>query len=110
MKTSKIFGFLISCFILISTGNLKANNRAEEEIITVPAAVVIDKIRGGMLGQNLAVLNGLEHEGSYINEPGNVKNYVPALPDGAWTNDGGNAQGHWPGAISGCAGQRGCRG
>jgi hypothetical protein len=35
----------------------------------------------------LGNLNGLPHEMRYINEPGNVLNYVPSLPDGAWTDD-----------------------
>ena len=51
------------------------------------AEVLRDKIRGGLLGQLLGNLNGLQHEMKYINEPGNVKEYVPALPDGAQTDD-----------------------
>jgi hypothetical protein len=46
-----------------------------------------DKIRGGLLGQLLGNLNGIEHEMKYIDEPGNVGEYVPALPDGARTDD-----------------------
>ena len=46
-----------------------------------------DKIRGGFLGQLLGDLNGLQHEMKYIAEPGNVQDYTPALPDGAWTDD-----------------------
>lgn len=55
--------------------------------IEIPAEVVQDKIRGGLLGQLLGNLNGLPHEMKYIAEPGNVTAYVPALPDGAWTDD-----------------------
>ncbi len=40
-----------------------------------------------MLGQLLGNLNGLPHEFKYIAEPGNVSGYVPALPDGAVTDD-----------------------
>ena len=58
-----------------------------QETITMPAEIVIDKIRGGLLGQLLGDLNGLSHENRYINEPGNAQNYVPSLPDGAWTDD-----------------------
>ena len=46
-----------------------------------------DKIRGGTLGHMLGDLNGLKHEMKYIAEPGNVQAYVPALPEGAWTDD-----------------------
>lgn len=46
-----------------------------------------DKIRGGLLGQILGNLNGLPHENKYIDEPGDVTGYVPALPDGARTDD-----------------------
>jgi len=57
------------------------------ETVTVPAAVIEDKIRGGLLGEIVGDLNGLAHENKYILEPGNVARYVPALPEGAWTDD-----------------------
>jgi hypothetical protein len=53
----------------------------------IPADVLRDKIRGGLLGQILGNLNGLQHEMKYINEPGNVGQYTPALPNGARTDD-----------------------
>jgi ADP-ribosylglycohydrolase len=53
----------------------------------IPVAVVQDKVRGGLLGEMLGDLNGLEHEMKYIAEPGNVASYVPELPRGAWTDD-----------------------
>jgi len=62
-------------------------------LATVAGAVEIsgellrDKIRGGMLGQIIGNLNGLPHEMKYIDEPGNVSEYTPALPDGARTDD-----------------------
>lgn len=46
-----------------------------------------DKIRGGLLGQILGNLNGIPHEMKYIQNPGSVENYVPALPEGARTDD-----------------------
>jgi len=51
------------------------------------AEVLRDKIQGGLLGQLLGNLNGIQHEMKYINEPGNVEEYIPALPDGARTDD-----------------------
>ena len=53
----------------------------------IPVRVLEDKIRGGLLGQILGDLNGLPHEMKYIAEPGNVTEYLPSLPDGAWTDD-----------------------
>src|SRR5690606_34229788 len=55
--------------------------------IVMPAEQVMDKIRGGLLGQNLGVLNGLPYEFTFIEQPGNVSDYVPALPEGARTDD-----------------------
>ncbi len=55
--------------------------------IRMPAEVLRDKIRGGLLGQMLGDLNGLPHEMKYIAEPGNVTGYTPSLPQGAWTDD-----------------------
>src|SRR4051794_3227861 len=46
-----------------------------------------DKIRGGMLAQVIGNLNGLPHEFQYINEPGNVEQFTPSLPSGAFTDD-----------------------
>ncbi|MDR1556045.1 MAG: ADP-ribosylglycohydrolase family protein [Tannerellaceae bacterium] len=60
---------------------------AQSGKIILPKEVVVDKIRGGLLGQILGNLNGLSHEMAHIAEPGNVMNYVPALPDGARTDD-----------------------
>jgi hypothetical protein len=60
---------------------------APGETFTVPAEVLRDKIRGGLLGQILDDLNGLPHEMKYLAEPGKVTAFVPALPEGAWTDD-----------------------
>lgn len=55
--------------------------------VEVPAAVVQDKIRGGLVAQILGNLNGTRHEARYIEEPGEVEGYVPGLPEGARTDD-----------------------
>ena len=57
----------------------------EAATVDIPAQVIRDKIRGGLLGQILGNLNGLEHEGKYIAQPGKVTEYIPSLPEGAWT-------------------------
>jgi hypothetical protein len=58
---------------------------AREVVIT--SAELEDRIRGGLLGQILGNLNGLPHEFKYLDEPGSVDQYRPALPDGARTDD-----------------------
>jgi len=60
---------------------------SSNKTIEFSAEVLRDKIRGGLLGQLLGNLNGIQHEMKYINEPGNVQEYIPALPDGAQTDD-----------------------
>jgi hypothetical protein len=57
------------------------------ETVTLPVEQLRDKIRGGLLGQLLGNLNGLPHEMKYIDDPGHVTDYTPALPEGAWTDD-----------------------
>src|SRR5690606_18145057 len=69
------------------TGADRTPSPAAVESRRIPVDTVVDKIRGGMLGQLLGNLNGLKHEMQYITEPGNVEEYVPALPDGARTDD-----------------------
>ena len=71
---------------LASTAALVLGAQSSNEI-RIPAEVLEDKIRGGFLGQVIGDLNGLKHEMKYIAEPGNVQEYTPALPDGAWTDD-----------------------
>ncbi len=55
--------------------------------VEIPADVLEDKIRGGMLAQIFGNLNGLPHEFKYIHEPGKVETYTPGLPQGARTDD-----------------------
>src|SRR5450759_4473607 len=87
MKKRMTYVFLTLCIVFITVSKLKAEGEPQKVMKTLPAEVVIDKIRGGLLGEILGDLNGLRHEMRYINEPGNVKNYVPSLPEGAWTDD-----------------------
>ena len=58
-----------------------------QDPVSMPLDELEDRIRGGMLAQFIGNLNGLPHEFKYIHEPGKVERYVPALPDGAWTDD-----------------------
>ena len=75
-----IFPLLFSC--ILSAGPLHG-----AETVTIHSETVQDKIRGGLLGQIFANLNGLQHENKYIHQPGNVTEYIPSLPDGAEADD-----------------------
>jgi hypothetical protein len=87
----KIRQLLMILLILLGSGvsGQSVNEPATSDLksISIPVETVIDKIRGGLLGQILGNLNGLPHEMAYIQEPGNVKNYIPSLQNGAWTDD-----------------------
>jgi hypothetical protein len=87
MITRNLFTIAICVLCIISTLATKNVTYAAGNSIEMPAETLRDKIRGGLLGQILGNLNGLEHEMKYIDSPGNVKEYTPALPDGARTDD-----------------------
>jgi len=57
------------------------------QFVEISAEALEDKIRGGFLAQLLGNLNGLAHENKYYDEPGNVQEYTPGLPEGARTDD-----------------------
>ena len=59
----------------------------QKSTITRSASEVRDKIRGGLIGQIFANLNGLQYENKHLKEPGNVTHYTPSLPEGAETDD-----------------------
>ena len=84
--------YIISILIFLTVGSLTENGiiygvDSSDKSLELSAEVLRDKIRGGLLGQMLGNLNGLQHEMKYINEPGSVEQYTPALPDGARTDD-----------------------
>ena len=87
----RVIGILISLLVLVIGAGFSTSSahgqRSSDKWIEMSAEVLADKIRGGLLGQMLGNLNGLEHEMKYINEPGNVEDYIPALAEGAWTDD-----------------------
>jgi len=82
--TPKLFFLFI--FLLLETITFAAVSNPGN-FLELSADTIEDKIRGGLLGQLLGNLNGLPHENKYYNEPGNVENYTPSLPDGARTDD-----------------------
>ena len=82
----KIIKILLIFFLLTGYG-CQEKPEYKSELTEISAEKLRDKIRGGLLGQILGNLNGIPHEMDYIDEPGNVKNYIPALPNGARTDD-----------------------
>lgn len=77
----------IAMFIVLGFGVVPFQKAFPQEKMTVSVETIVDKIRGGLLGQMLGNLNGLHHEFKYNDLPGNVLNYTPALPNGARTDD-----------------------
>ena len=89
MRTKEaILRALLLLAIVVGFSTSSAHGQgSSDKWIELSAEVLRDKIRGGLLGQMLGNLNGLQHEMKYINEPGNVTDYIPALAEGAWTDD-----------------------
>jgi hypothetical protein len=83
----KITTFIFVIFGLIANWEVQAQSNYQKELKDFPAELIVDKIRGGLLGQILGNLNGFQYEGKFNDEPGNVLTYTPALPDGARTDD-----------------------
>lgn len=82
MRNALLF---LSCLLFLPSS--PGAEPSSGETVTITADILRDKIRGGMLGQLLGNLNGLKHELKYIHAPGSVKGYIPALPEGARTDD-----------------------
>jgi hypothetical protein len=81
----RAWGPLILLWLLAAAVARPAENATA--MTELPGDTLRDKIRGGLLGQMLGNLNGLPHEMDFIDEPGSIASYVPALPKGAWTDD-----------------------
>jgi ADP-ribosylglycohydrolase len=73
--------------LALALGCAPAPAQDPPRLLEIPADVLEDKIRGGMLAQIFGNLNGLPHEMKYIHEPGQVDQYTPGLPQGARTDD-----------------------
>lgn len=78
---------LLSFNAVTTSSAMRQNDSGEDRFVEMSAERLEDKIRGGLLAQLLGNLNGLAHENKYYNEPGNVKEYTPGLPEGARTDD-----------------------
>ena len=84
MKTTS---YVLLCLIVACGPVAFADEPAASPTVELSGEQLRDKIRGGLLGQMLGNLNGLKHEMKYIHEPGNVVQYTPGLPNGAFTDD-----------------------
>jgi hypothetical protein len=78
---------ILTSFLVLIGFSCQEKSRNESGLTEISAEKLRDKIRGGLLGQMLGNLNGIQHEMQYIDEPGDVREYKPALPDGARTDD-----------------------
>ena len=81
--------YSLTAFIFLSGSFCKPKPKkiAETQMITLPAALVVDKIRGGVLGMMIGNMNGGPYEFKNYEQYGDVKTYVPSLPEGARTDD-----------------------
>jgi len=86
--------FFLTFFLLLSackdvdnSNDRTSESITQQEFIEFSHEELIDKVRGGMLGQIIGNLNGIPYEFKFDKEPGNVTHYVPSLPEGAYTDD-----------------------
>ena len=85
---SIVLGFGLNLLIGCSpTSPIDKNGSIRGNLIQFSEVELLDKVRGGLLAQIIGNLNGLDHEARYFYNPGNVTDYAPSLPDGAWTDD-----------------------
>lgn len=88
-------GYFFITFLLLPAACDYSPNEINEDsdegkdpgFIEMPLEVLIDKVRGGLLGQIIGNLNGMPYEFKFNDEYGNIADYVPALPEGAFTDD-----------------------
>lgn len=76
---------LTLCVLFTSAVSLSSGQQSQTRDVT--EAFLHDKINGGIIGQFFGNLNGLVHENKYTDKPGNVKEYIPDLATGAFTDD-----------------------
>lgn len=82
-----ISAFLILSFFFGSENIAISQVISEKKMVTIPAEMIVDKIRGGMLGQFIGNMDGWPYEFKFYEKPGEVATYTPSLPKGAETDD-----------------------
>ena len=82
----KLLPAVLAAIVLAVPGKTQAQEN-KGEMLAIPAETIIDKIRGGLLGQIIGNLNGIPYEMKFYDQPGDVKNYIPSLPEGGRTDD-----------------------
>jgi hypothetical protein len=87
MPKELLFLSILISLQFLTVNYAAASSNGPNQFIELSAETIEDKIRGGFLGQLLGNLNGLAHENKYYDEPGSVETYIPALPEGARTDD-----------------------
>jgi hypothetical protein len=87
MKIKMIGRFLALSLFCNIVSDMSAQVVSEKKMITLPAEMIVDKIRGGMFGMMLGNMNGWPYEFKFYDKHGDVKTYVPSLPKGAETDD-----------------------
>ncbi len=63
---------MILSYLQVSAHYVKPDKKEQFPFIEIPAEIIIDKIRGGMLGQMIGNLNGLPYEIRYIESTGKL--------------------------------------
>lgn len=87
MKSRTLYIFIAIRMFCGLFGELQAQNSSEPTVITIPAEVVADKIRGGILGMMIGNMDGWPYEFKFYDKHGDVQTYIPSLPKGAETDD-----------------------
>lgn len=70
----------IRLLILAGGWCLAAKTTLPAEVLTVPRAELLDRIRGGWAGQMIGDIQGLPFEFKYKDRPGPLPDFVPHLP------------------------------
>ena len=87
MRTLLIL-FLAGLLLIYNSCRNPASNTSEEKkFVTLPAEMVLDKIRGGVLGMMIGNMDGWPYEFKFYEKHGDVQTYTPSLPKGAETDD-----------------------
>jgi hypothetical protein len=94
----KFHWFLLIAFFLIISGCCKTY-QCKQDYYQITYDDLENKIQGGLLGQIFGNLNGLPYEFKFFNEPGEIEEYYPSLPEGGRTDDDTGGKKEWAQAV-----------